>query len=79
MTNMTKKINEMKRLDKKINAWASIANLAERIARYADTKRRAYTYEQNSIIGDLSIDMTSIETEMKKQFNRRNFEFEFDL
>lgn len=79
MTDLTKKINEMKRLDRRINAWTSVAKLAERIARYADAKRRAYTYEQNSIIGDMSINMESIEIEMKKQFNRRNFKFEFDL
>lgn len=79
MTTITKKIDRMKELDRRIDVWGRIAETANRIGRYADAKCRTYSYEQKAIISDLSIDDEVLENEAKKEFNRRKLKVETDL
>ena len=79
MTEMTRKIDMVKMLDKKINVWSHVANLAEKVIRYADVRRRVYMCERGVIINEMNVDIEAIDIEVKKEYNRRNLNFEIEL
>ena len=73
------KIEEARRLEKKVHAWRYVATMAERIKRKADARSRAYAYEQKAVISEIYKHADIEELETKKEVNRRNFEFEIEL
>lgn len=79
MTAMMKYIRDMKKLEKRIVMWDTIATLAERISQHARMKYCEYTYEQEEIIRDLNIGTQDFMDEVRKENNRRNFKVESDL
>jgi hypothetical protein len=70
------KIEEARRLEKRINAWKYVAMMADRIKRTADARSRAYAYEQRAVINEIYKNVDIEELETKKEINRRNFEIE---
>lgn len=81
MTTNSRRLDEMKKLEKRIDAWTYVANLARKIIRFADRKRGIYTYERNIIANELTNEMRRMDIvlEKRKEHNRRNFRIETDL
>jgi hypothetical protein len=79
MDTKSRKINEINRLEKIINMWTKIGDMAYRIVRLADGKACGYAYEQDILIDEIAKDRQYIDLRAKEEYNRRNFKIETDL
>ena len=76
MNARNKRIEEARRLEKRIGMWRRVADLANRVGRLADARSRAYTYEQRAVIKELNKTVDNDEIEARKEYNRQNFKIE---
>lgn len=79
MTTKSRKINEINRLERIINMWTTIGDLAYRIVRFADGKACGYAYEQDILIDEIANGRQDLTLKAKEEYNRRNFKIETDL
>ena len=79
MTTKSRKINEINRLERIINMWTRIGDMAYRIARLADGKACGYAYEQDILIDEIANGRQDLSLKAKEEYNRRNFKIETDL
>ena len=76
---MTRKIDMVKMLDRRINMWSHIAKLAVKVVKYADVRCHVYTCERGAVINEMNTDIEDMNIELKKEYNRRNLNFEIEL
>lgn len=76
MNAKTRKIDEINKLEKRINAWGRLADLTRKISRYADAKRYVYTYEQTALIDEVRSETQAVDLRAREEYNRQRFEFD---
>ena len=85
MTTRTKNIDEMKKLERKINMWNAVARWASKMADFARSKSDDYLYVQNAIIDELTVESYKAyieetkDEEARKERNRHTLKAEIDL